>query len=374
LEQRRGAVIAMLSKYAHLTIYPIHPSTLANYRQSFYPSGAKSDPGDARLQLELLARHRDRLQVLKPDTVETRTLQFLVEHRRKLVDDRTAYSNQLTAWLKQIYPQILRWFDDPAAPMVGQFLARWPTLEQLRRARPATIREFFRQHHSGSAERIEQRLAELARAVSATHDAALLQAGARAVTDLLALLAALRQAIARCDEQIRQTAEAHPDFAIVRSFPGAGPVLAPRLLAALGTQRDRFGSASDLQAYTGIAPVVVRSGQHELIHRRWACPKFVRQTLHEWAGHSRKKCAWAQQYYEQQRGRGKSHHAALRALAFKWIRILFRCWQNHTPYVESRYLAARAQRAPTKSEPTPAVLRVEWKSVAGFWRAGRNPA
>ena len=124
--------------------------------------------------MELLIRHRDRLTALKPDTVETRKLQFLVEHRRKLVDDKTAYSNQLTGWLKQIFPQVLRWFEDPAAPIVSEFLKRWPTLEQLRRARTTTVQEFFRKHNSRNQERIQKRLAEIKLAVPATNDEALL--------------------------------------------------------------------------------------------------------------------------------------------------------------------------------------------------------
>jgi len=147
LEQPRGAVVAVLSKYAHLVLYPVHPSTLAHYRQSFYPSGAKSDPSDADLLLELLLQHRDRLQPLKPDTVQTRLLQFLVEERRRLVDDITRYSNRLLAALKQTFPQVLKWFGDVSSPLVGDLLQRWPTWQELQRARPDTLRKFFQQHN-----------------------------------------------------------------------------------------------------------------------------------------------------------------------------------------------------------------------------------
>lgn len=373
IEQRRGAVIAMLSKYAHVTLYPIHPSTLANYRKSFYPSGAKSDPGDTRLQLELLTRHRDRLSVLKPDTVETRQLQFLTEQRRKRVNDKTGYSNELTSWLKQIFPQVLGWFSDVASPSAGKFLKRWPTLAHVRQARRATLRKFFEEHSRGKEKEpeIEARLAAIQGAVEATSDPALLQAGMLAVTHLIRQIAELRQTIAELDEKIQETAAQHPDFAIVKSFPGAGAALAPRLLAALGTQRDRFASASDLQCYSGIAPVIARSGQQRWVHWRWACPKFIRQTFHEWAQHSMKKCTWAREYYQQQRNREKSHHAAIRALAFKWLRILYRCWKDRRPYEEARLLAALEKRKPVASnqadtQPKAAPVDIRWKNVAGF--------
>ena len=120
--------------------------------------------------------------------------------------------------------------------------------------------------------------------------------------------------------------------------------MAPRLIAVLGTQRDRFDDASSLQCFSGIAPVTSQSGRQSWVHWRWACPKFARQTFHEWAQHSMKKCEWARIFYQQKREAGKSHHAAIRALAFKWIRILFRCWKDRVPYDEARYLRSVRDR------------------------------
>ena len=101
LEQSRGALVFMLSKYAHLVLFPIHSSSAANYRKSFRPSGAKDDPSDASLLLDLILRHGEKLRPLQPDTPETRTLQFLVQERRKLVKERSRYSNRLTAHLRR---------------------------------------------------------------------------------------------------------------------------------------------------------------------------------------------------------------------------------------------------------------------------------
>ena len=385
LEQPRGAVVAMLSKYAHLVLYPVHPGTLAHYRQSFYPSGAKSDPLDTDLLLELLRCHRDRLRPLELDTVETRTLQFLVEDRRKAVDEKTRLTNRLTDMLKRYFPQIPHWFDDVASPLVGDLLERWPTLQELQKARPETLRRFFDQHNCRSQERIEERLQSIRQAIAATQDPAQLEAGTLAVGGLVRFLAQLRQTIADYDKRIEQLAQAHPDFSIFDSFPGAGPVLAPRLIAALGTNRDRFESAQQLQCFSGIAPVVESSGQKEWIHWRWACPKFLRQTFQEFAQHSLKACPWARDYYQRQIARGKSHHAAVRALAFKWIRILFRCWKDRSPYQDPLYQQALQRRAPTNpTAPTPAspkpkstspkgrnpqlpqFLQLQWESCAGF--------
>jgi len=133
VEPVRGSVIAKLSKYAHVMLYPIHPKASSDYRSAFRPSGAKSDPSDAALLLEMVTRHRDRLRKLDPDTEPTRMLRILVERRRDLVDQQTAYTNQLTAVLKQIFPQALDWLDKLNTPLACDFLERWPTLESLRK-------------------------------------------------------------------------------------------------------------------------------------------------------------------------------------------------------------------------------------------------
>ena len=98
-----------------------------------------------------------------------------------------------------------------------------------------------------------------------------------------------------------------------------------------------------MQTYSGIAPVIKRSGKQCWTHWRWNCPKFLRQTFHEFAKNSIPQSAWAKAYYELQKQRGKGHNAAIRALAFKWIRILHRCWKERRPYDENQYLQALKQ-------------------------------
>jgi hypothetical protein len=135
------------------------------------------------------------------------------------------------------------------------------------------------------------------------------------------------------------------------------------LIAALGTQRDRYNTASELQCYSGIAPVLVSSGRQAWVHWRWACPKFIRQTFHEWAAHSIGSSPWAKAYYEQQRAKGKSRNTATRSLAFKWIRILFRYWKACTPYQEDAYQQFLVRRAAARTN-TP--VQVQWKTCGGF--------
>lgn len=364
LEQVRGPLVFMLSKYDHLVIFPVHPTALANYRKSFRPSGAKDDPHDAGLLLDILKLHRDKLRRLNPDTAETRTLRFLVEERRKLVHEKTRYSNRLTAHLKMYFPQVLQWFDDVGSRLAADFLIRWPNLEMLQRARSATVERFFLDHNCRSLERIRERLEQIRKAVSATHDQAVVSSCTAAVVAWAGLLRPLLQAIQDYDERIDKLAHQHPDYGLMSSFPGAGPVLTPRLIAALGSQRDRYQTAYEVQCYSGIAPVVAMSGKQRWVHWRWACPTFLRQTFHEWALHSIAYSQWAREYYQDQCARGKSRHIAIRALAFKWIRILFRCWKDRRPYDELMYQHALAVRRPKpKAAET---VELQWKNVAGF--------
>jgi len=129
LEQSRGAVIYALMNYDFLILYPVPPKTLARYREAFATSGAKSDPTDAGLLLELVRTHADRLRAWQPDDALTRQLRLLVEHRRKTVGDRTRLSNRLTALLKTYFPQALEcsWCcHRSATPAVRRLVGRPP--------------------------------------------------------------------------------------------------------------------------------------------------------------------------------------------------------------------------------------------------------
>lgn len=361
VEQARGALIALLCKYAHLVLFSIHPNTLSDYRKAFRPSGAKSDPCDADRALELLSLHRDKLRRLEPDTVETRTLQFLTEERRRQVNHHSSETQRLIGWLKQVFPQILQWFDDPACAMVGKLLLRWPTLQALKKATPKMLRTFFHQHNCRSKERIDERIVQIRQAMVATDDPALLQIGILCIQNSVRLLEVMREAIANFDRQIAEAYRQHPDRFIMESFPGAGPALEPRLIAAVGSRRERFNSAQSMACFAGIAPVTESSGKQRWVHWRWACPKFIRQTFHEWAACSIRTCQWAREHYDHQRAKGNGHHAAIRSVAYKWLRIFYRCWCDRVPYSEAIYAKALQTRAPKAADPS-----IQWKSCGGF--------
>lgn len=345
LEQSRGALIHFLMGYDCFELYPINPNQLASYREALRPSGAKDDPIDAELLCQFVSLHHPNLRPWRPDDELTRKLALLCEKRRQAVDARTALSNQLKSELKQYYPLALSVLDnDLTTTLAADFLLQWPNLESLKKSAPHKLRKFFYGHQSRSEQKLQGRLERIQAAQALTRDPAIIEAGSLTVQMLAQQLKALVPYIARYEKEIAQLFELHPDSALFNNLPGAGPTLGPRLLTAFGTDRERFQSSLEAVTFFGLAPVTAQSGQSRWIHFRWACPKFLRQSFHEFAGQSVRFCDWAAVYYQQQRARGKGHHAAIRALAYKWIRILFRCWKTHQPYDPQFYLTALLRR------------------------------
>ena len=344
VELTKGPLVYALQHYDFLVIYPVNPTTLSKYREAFCLSHAKDDPTDAELALEVLIKHRDKLNVLHPQSPAMRTLQRLVEQRRALVDDTVRITNRLTDALKQYFPQVLDWFRDKNTVVFCDFLTRWPTLKQAQRARKTRLTTFFHEHNLRYPKIIEQRVQAILSATALTSDAAVIIPNRLLVEVLVEQLRSALHAVARFDHEIAQLADSLPDYTLFSALPGAGPVFAPRLLAVFGEQRERYASAAAIQKYVGIAPVTERSGNKSWVHWRWQCPTFLRQSFVEWTAQSIPHSYWARAFYEQQRAKGSSHQAALRALAFKWIRILYRCWQDRTPYDEATYLNALKRR------------------------------
>ena len=340
----KGPMVSALHTYDFLVLFPSNPLTLARYREAFTPSRATDDPTDAARQLALLLTHRDTLQPLQPQSPTMRALAQLVAHRRRVVGDTVRRTNRLTRTLKNSFPQVLHWFQEKDTAIFCDFLRRWPTLKAAQRARRATLETFFREHHVRDAEVIAQRLQAIKAAIPLTTDDGVIAPHALLVQALVAQLRVTLQALADCDTAIAQRAQSHPDFPLFQALPGAGPVFASRLLVACGDQRARSAAAAARQKYAGIAPVTARSGKQAWVHWRLPCPQFLRHTCVAWAAEAIRHAFWAQVYSQQQRDTGKAHQAAVRALAFTWIRILSRCWQECTPYDEAVYLQALQHR------------------------------
>jgi transposase len=343
-ELKKGPLVYALLKYPHIVIFPANPATVSQYRKAFANSGAKDDPTDAVIQAEFLSLHMSKLRMLEPESPSIRALAQLLETRRKMVQDRVNTCNKIMAALKNHFPLVLDIFQARDTTIFCDFLNRWPTLKDAKSARKATLLSFFNKHNARYPDVNEKRISDIKNAIPLTEDCGVIEPCVILVSILVDQLRLLINAIDMLNREIKTRYRATSDHFIFDSFPGAGPQMAPRLLVAFGENRSRYEKCEELQRLSGVAPVLERSGKQEWVHWRRSCPTFLRQTFIEWAGLSTRYSFWAQAYYDQQKVKGKHHQTIIRALAFKWIRIAFRCWKTKTPYDETKYLNALKKR------------------------------
>jgi len=327
-----------------LVLFPVHPLPVAKSREALTPSRATADPTDATLQVELLLTHRDTLPPLVPQSPEMRALAPRVAHRRRLVGDTVHRTKRLTSALKHDVPHGLQWLQEQAPAIFGDFLSRWPTLKAVQLARRTTLAHFFRAPPVRSPDVITTRSEAMTNARALTTADGVITPKARLVHALVAPRRVTLQAMADFDTASAHRAQDHPAFPFFDTVPGAGAVLAPRLLVACGEQRAREASAEALQKSAGIAPVTERRGKQAWGHWRLPGPTCLRHTFVAWAAESIRHACWAHVYSQPQRDQGKAHQAAVRALAFKGIRMLARCWHERTPSAESPSLQALHRR------------------------------
>jgi transposase len=347
LEQGRGPLIHALMGRHGATLFPINPKQFANYRDSFTNSGAKSDRSDARLLAQMLLERHDTLRPWHPDDQPTRLLARLCEVRRQLVDELTRLRLQLLSQLKSYFPLALELVDGATdSPLLLEIVCRWGDPRTLRRQHPQTLDRLLKKHGFRSAEKRTEMVLRIRSAPLLSDDQALIEPSRICVQALANQVPALQKAVEELERQIDQAMKQHPDAALFRGLPGAGKALAPRLLCAFGSQRDRYASAEEVATFSGIAPATKQSGKLRIVRRRLACPKYLRQTFHEFANQARIWCPWSRAYYRLQRSRGMKHHAAIRKLASRWIRILFRIWQTRRPYDPARYLECVTRKNP----------------------------
>ena len=344
LARKKGPLVSALRHYDVLVLVPVHPLPLATYREAFPPSRAKDDPTEAALQVESRLTHRHKRTPRTPQSPPMRALAQRVEPRRRLVGDTVRRTHRLTRARNNSFPHVLPWFDEQDPAIFCDVLNRWPPLHAAQRARRSTLEGCFRAPHGRSADRIAPRLQASKSAIALPTEAGLLTPQALLVPALVAPLRGTLQASADCDTAIAQRAPWPPDCPLFDALPGAGAVVAPRLLVAFGAHRERDTAAEDRQKYAGSAPVTERSGKQAWVHWRCQCPKFLRPTVVAWAAESIRHACWARVYSQQQRDTGKAHQAAVRARAFQWRRMLFRCGQERPPSNESVSLKARNRR------------------------------
>ena len=314
------------------TVVPIHPNALKASRARYAAAQGKSDAGDAFILADLLRTDSHRFRPLQPLSDETRALRALVRTRDDLVTQRVAIANQLRALLESFWPGAAQIFADVDSPIALAFLSRYPTPYSAQRLGEKRLAAFLAQQHYCGRRPVRDLLARLHAAPTIPCGEAEREAKGESVRALVAVLEPLVRQLQHLHRAIEQAIAVHIDGPIVMSFPRAGRLNAAQILAELGDDRRRFSSYEHLAAEAGVAPITQASGKHRAVVFRWACNKRLRLALTTFADNSRHASPWATQVYQRARARGCAHPHATRILARAWLRVLWRCWQNHLPY------------------------------------------
>jgi transposase len=319
-------------------VYPVNPKAAQRYRERKCPSGNKTDRIDAWSLADALRTDGQGWVQLIAQDEPTMTLRLICRDENVFIEQRTAMVNQLQAALLEYYPLALESFEDWTKPFAWAFIQSFPTPQALRQAGKRRWEKFLHTHKLWRPETAPTRLAAWQKGQQLNASAAVANAKALLALSLVKVLQSLQKQIDEYRQRIRAAFEQHPDHDIFGSLPGAKDKLAPRLLGEVGCQRDVFPDAQSLSCRAGTSPVSFQSGQLRKARIRWACNDFLRHTVHLWADLSRHTCLWAQTYYAAKRKQGHSHASALRCLGKRWLKVLWRMWQDRTAYDESIHL------------------------------------
>jgi transposase len=357
IETRHGLLVERLVD-AGYTVLPVNPDLIARRRG---PARKKDDATDARLACLLALDRHANLRPLIPHGELAGELRAIARDDERAARDERRLLNRLRADLVATFPAALQIAGDRlGGPTMLRLLERWPTTQALRAAARQELLAFALASKHGWPERLADQVAAALAADHFTPRAWLVRAKADtirlAATQLLAigtqrrvwerrmgqlLGGAPRHGRARQPRQ-DQPGRAVPGGKVYLSFPGLGDRLAARVAGEIGDHPQQFSSPNALQCYAGKAPVTRRSGKRELvISTRQACNRHLADAVQLWAFCSLSRSGWAREFYDQQRRRGKGHHAALRALGNRWLEVLWHCLGNGTLYDEATHIANR---------------------------------
>lgn len=344
IERPNGILVDFLLGQG-VKVYPIPPQQAERFRERYTVSKKKDDRLDAFVLADVLRTDGHRLISLNPDSEIARELKSLVLDREHLIKSEAKLLNQIQACLKSYYPAPLQLFSSLKSETSRVFLKSYPDPFSFQRVDLLSWKEFLeKQHyplnlHYKSAEVFYEEVKKLQ--VFCSVDAVVVKTKKRLMLTLLEQLEMLLRQIKEYDKAIEELMKHHPDSDIFTSLPGAGKVLEAKLSAHFGEDRSKFKSFESVQRLSGVAPITKRSGNYSLVQRRWICQNSFYQTITQFSFSTLKRCKWAKAYYDQKRKSGKSHATALRALANKWVKILFSLWKNKIPYREEKFLADR---------------------------------
>jgi len=342
IERPEGRTVDFLLDHGGV-VFPINPRVVDRIRDRFRMSGAKSDPFDARVLASFLRTDHGHLSPLRPSSEYAQELKGLTRDYARHVRQQTRLLNQVTATLKAYYPRALELCDDRKSAWGRAFLREYPTPEALARLTERRWQRWARDHRL-RAERAAELWPIIQRPQLAL-PAHVVRVKARLLHALLEQLAVTIRTVQAYTETITHFFAGRPGPNWAASLPGAASgTTGPSVYAELGDAARRWQTFRHLQGCSGTVPVTERSGKVASVKFRFACNHYLRQAVHQFAFQSLTKSEWARAYYDRCRKRGHRHHHALRALAAKWLKIIFVLWSRQVAYDENRHLATMARQ------------------------------
>lgn len=318
---------------AGIEVLAIHPNQVKAARPRFAVAHGKSDRFDAYVLAELARTDAHRFRALRPDGDETKALKALTRAREDLVGVRVELANQLRAQLESFWPGALI-FSEVDSPISLAFLRRCPAPVDAKGLGPRRMESFLARHRYSGRRGAEELLGRMRSAPAGLAGEFETEARRAVVLGLVAALEPVVAEIAELTSQIRGALAAHPDAAIFGPlFRDARTAICPAtLIAELGDRRERYPTAAAMAADAGMSPVALESGKLRVATFRRACDKRLRVAVATLADSTRHWHPWAREVYRRARARGQDHPHAIRTLGRAWIRVLWRCWQDRTPY------------------------------------------
>ena len=341
IEHHNGALLDWLLEQGY-AVYALNPKSAERGRERYRPSGAKDDRIDAFTLADTIRTDGGYLrQVQRPIELNQQLKSWLVL-RADLVEQKTAQAQRLRCLLAEWCPPLSHLCDDFDRIWQRALLAQFPLQRDLAAADQADLKAFSSRHGLRKATR--KRLMQAAAASSLPIPAGRAEALRWQVRQLVKAIGELVTQLAEVENRLQQLIQQHPDTELVESLPVSGPLTAAALLAGFGTQQ--LVNWRELAARWGVAPVTKQSGKSRYAIRRWACDKFMCQTLLFFAFNTAQvKGCWARQYYQDKRDQGTDHFTALRCLAQRWLKVLSAMWRDRVPYDEQLHQNNRRQHA-----------------------------
>jgi transposase len=341
IEKPEGRIVDFLLDHGVL-VFAVNPKALDRARDRFRMSSAKSDPFDARVLASFLRTDHGHLQPLRPSSEAAQELKGLTRDYARHVRQQTRVLNQLTATLKAYYPRALELGAELTSVWARDFLRTYPTPADLTALTERQWQRWARAHRL-SQERIAE-LWTLLQGPQLPVPGHVVRVHARRLGALLAQLDVAVTTVQGYREAVSDFFGELPEAEWATSLPGGRHgVTVPRLYAELGDAAERWQSFRHLQAHGGTVPVTQRSGQQYNVTFRFACNMHLRDAAQQFAFNSLSHSEWARAYYDRCRKRGQEHHHALRALAAKWLKIIFVLWSRRIAYDETQHLATIAR-------------------------------